>query len=432
MDSTRDGLIPDSDSSEFIEIGFDPPEFIDATSRYHLLQELGRGGMGVVYRARDLDLNRDVAIKILLREFVASCKAANQFINEARIMGMLQHPGIAHIYDYGTTESGQPFHAMKIVQGTTLAALLDERGTSIQLNAQLLSVFSHVCQTMAYTHSQHVIHLDLKPSNIMVGEFGEIHVMDWGLARSVDTIDYSLSSGRVRKNRRMADTEIKNGVHGTLQYMAPEQARGERVDKRTDVFCLGAILCQILTGFPPYWAKGRAKVLKMAREANLKPAFDRIDRSSKEETLVRLVKRCLQVDPTDRPWDATVLANEMVSYSESALERLRSDINQFFELSLDLFCIAGFDGYFRRINSNFTRVLGFSEHELLARPFISFVHPEDVQKTTDVMRKLLEGLPVVHFRNRYITKSREEIEFEWTAKSVVKENVIFAVARSIA
>ncbi len=121
----------------------------------------------------------------------------------------------------------------------------------------------------------------------------------------------------------------------------------------------------------------------------------------------------------------------MAAYGETALEQVESDMTRFFELSLDLFCIAGFDGFFRRINSNFSRVLGFSDNELLSRPFLGFVHEDDRRKTIDVMGKLLEGQPVVRFRNRYRTASGDSMLFEWTAKSITSENVIFAVARSM-
>ena len=172
-------------------------------------------------------------------------------------------------------------------------------------------------------------------------------------------------------------------------------------------------------------------VWKQAKKGSLEAAFDRLDNCSADSTLVRLAKRCLQVDPAKRPIDASEVAFEMASFRESALEQVECDMTRFFELSLDLFCIAGFDGFFRRINSNFSRVLGFSDHELLSRPFLDFVFKEDRLKTIDVMGELLKGQPVVRFCNRYLTISGETIMFEWTAKSIPEENVIFAVARQL-
>jgi serine/threonine protein kinase len=163
--------------------------------------------------------------------------------------------------------------------------------------------------------------------------------------------------------------------------MAPEQANGEGVNKRTDVFCLGANLCEILTGHPPYLGDCASDVLQLAKKADLSDAFGRLDRSAYDKVLIRLAKLCLQPNPMDRPWDAAILAKEMAIYSDSALDRQKSDISQFFELSLDLFCIAGFDGYFRRVDGDFNRVLGYTERELLARSCFFFFDPHHPEET---------------------------------------------------
>ncbi len=434
MDSTRHGNLSDTKTSDSFEIrDADPDEYIEATSRYQLGGEIGRGGMGVVFRARDLDLNRDVAVKLLSCGHGTADAAVTAFIQEAKIMGSLQHPGVVRIYEFGRTAGGRPFHVMKLVEGETLGTLIRERRNRENPDAQLLRVFSYVCQVMAYTHSQHFIHLDLKPANIMVGEFGEIHLMDWGLARSVDSGERPHpSSTGFRETVNPEQSTVENGrVHGTLPYMAPEQANGERVNKRTDVFCLGAILCEILTGYPPYLGECAVEVLQLAKNSDLSDAYARLDRSVYDKALIRLAKLCLQPNPSDRPWDAAILAKEMAIYSDSALDRLKNDISQFFELSLDLFCIAGFDGFFRRINSNFNRVLGYTERELLARPFLDFVHPDDREMTKAAMAKLEFGEPVFGFTNRYVTKSNEVIEFDWSAKSVVEKQLVFAVARRV-
>jgi len=126
-----------------------------------------------------------------------------------------------------------------------------------------------------------------------------------------------------------------------------------------------------------------------------------------------------------------VVANELSIYLESLLKRAESDLERFFELSLDLFCIAGLDGYFRRVNSNFQRVLGHSERSLLSRPFMDFVHPDDRAQTISVMSQLQAGRPVVEFQNRYSASNGTWRRFEWTAKSIPDDNIIFAVARDV-
>ena len=150
---------------------------------YELLDEIGRGGMGVVYRARDVALDRDVAVKLLSDRYPADSPAAQRFLGEARITGQLQHPGIPAVHELGTLADGRPFLAMKLIKGSTLEALLKHRPDPAADRGRLLAVFEAVCQAVGYAHAHGVIHRDLKPANVMVGAFGEVQVMDWGLAK---------------------------------------------------------------------------------------------------------------------------------------------------------------------------------------------------------------------------------------------------------
>lgn len=144
-----------------------------------------------------------------------------------------------------------------------------------------------------------------------------------------------------------------------------------------------------------------------------------------------MARNCLAPEVDLHPAHAGIVAKELTMYLESMLQRAETDLKRFFDLSLDLFCIAGLDGYFRRVNSNFSRVLGYNEKLLLSRPFLDFVHPDDRDDTIAVMGQLLEGRPVVQFQNRYQTEPGSWRRFEWTAKSVPDEGVIFAVAREV-
>jgi hypothetical protein len=150
---------------------------------YELLGELARGGMGVVYRARDVALGREVAVKVLLDRFPAGGLAAHRFLGEARITGQLQHPGIPAVHQVGTLPDGRPYLAMKLIKGRTLDQVLRERPNPAAERGRLLAVFAAVCQAVGYAHAHRVIHRDLKPANVMVGAFGEVLVMDWGLAK---------------------------------------------------------------------------------------------------------------------------------------------------------------------------------------------------------------------------------------------------------
>ncbi len=416
----------DSDSTGFLLAEDVPPSCLEATTRYQVLSELGRGGGGIVYKARDTELDRMVAVKVLRREFMNQPTIVNRFQQEAKIICHLQHPGVPPVFERGHCTDGRPFHSMKLVNGQTMLHVLNEPQAGGETQTPALHAFSQVCQTIAYTHSRNVVHLDLKPGNFMIGVFGEVYVMDWGTARFLDSDGGYASMGLNRPNR-----DRSRVVGGTLGYMAPEQARGGVLDKRTDVFALGSCLCHILTGEPPYFGKNVRQVHELAVEADLLPIHNDLQRCHNDSRLIRLAIRCLQSNPARRPRDAGEVAREIFDYQATALARFQNDMRRFFELSADLFCIAGLDGYFRRVNSNFPRLLGFSEQELLSRPFIDFVHPDDYARTAAAMAQLLEGKPVIRFENRYRQADGRFLRVEWTAKSIPEEGLIFAVAREL-
>ena len=415
--------------------------------RFRLEKEIARGGMGIILEARDMDVDRKVAIKLLLKQHQKNYHIHQQFINEARITGRLQHPGIIPIHETGKTLDDRPYFAMKLVNGMTLANLFAARSSPQDDLPRFLNIFEHVCQTLSYTHACGVIHCDIKPANIMVGAFGEVHLMDWGLARASsnrcvrsqvhDGVELFLpDDGAAEKLPGMSLQDLAadvpaGAVWGTPAYMSPEQARGECSDVRSDVFGLGGILCEILTGSPPYRGTNFLDVCFKATQADLDDTYSKLINSGADGVLVRLAMKCLSVDPDERPADASIVACELTLYLESLLRRAANDLEKFFELSLDLFCIAGLDGFFRRVNANFSRVLGYSETELLARPFLEFVHPEDREQTIAVMSQLQLGHPVVQFQNRYSASDGTWRCFEWTAKSVPRDRIIFAVARDV-
>ncbi|HWS73137.1 MAG TPA: serine/threonine-protein kinase, partial [Thermoanaerobaculia bacterium] len=212
-------------------------------TRYRIVRELGRGGMGVVYEAHDAELDRRVAIKVLATE-LASPAAAERMRREARVIARLEHPGIVPLHDVGTLADGRIFYAMKLVRGRRLDEIAhDERGTT-----ELLRIFLRLCEAVALAHARGVVHCDLKPENVMTGEFGEVLVMDWGVARSLE------------------DGEMERVIAGTRGFMAPEQERGEAVDATTDVYALGAILRAIVPKRPRLLEAIAAKATASRRE----------------------------------------------------------------------------------------------------------------------------------------------------------------------
>jgi serine/threonine-protein kinase len=242
--------------------------------------------MGVVLRAHEDTFRRTLAVKVLLTHHQERSDLASRFLEEAQLMGQLQHPGIPPVYHLGQLDDGRPYFSMKLVKGRTLAALLRERSSPAQEPLRFLDIFAQLCQTLAYAHSHGIIHRDLKPANIMVGAFGEVQVMDWGLAKVMANgrcqppgtdeyrgVDTSRSPEASREETR------SGAVLGTLSYMAPEQARGEveRLDERCDVFGLGAILCVMLTGQPPHVGISQEEVHCLAAQGDLADAYARLN-----------------------------------------------------------------------------------------------------------------------------------------------------------
>jgi serine/threonine-protein kinase len=303
------------------------PEPSSGTARYRFGAEIGRGGMGVVVEAIDGELERHVAVKVLQEGHRGEADLTRRFVDEARIAGRLQHPGVVPVYELGRLPDDRPFFTMKLVQGRTLADLLAARASPADELAHYLAVFEQVCQAMAYAHSKGVIHRDLKPSNVMVGAFGEVQVMDWGLAKVLgERRGSSPPSEPDRRGQPGGSPEHTHAgsVLGTPSYMAPEQARGEtaHADERADVFGLGGILCAILTGRPPFESSG-PDAHDQAAQADLAPALDRLQKCGADADLIALARACLEPGPERRPRDAGVVATTVIAYRESVERRLR-------------------------------------------------------------------------------------------------------------
>ncbi len=280
------------------------------TPHYELIEMLGEGGMGVVYTARQASLGRTIAMKMIKGEAARSDRHKNLFLTEAAVTGDLEHPNIVPIYDLGADDGGQLFYAMKKVEGTPWDEVIAEKTL-----AENVDILMRVADAVAFAHSRGVIHRDLKPENVMLGGFGEVLVMDWGLAASV-------SPGG--KAEPLADS----GTGGTPSYMAPEMAAGDpaRIGTHSDVYLLGAILYEIVTGFKPHTGGSVVECLCQA-------AQNVIQDSEAEGELVEIARKAMATEPADRYADVKVFQQairEYQAHSESfaLCQKARRDLER--------------------------------------------------------------------------------------------------------
>jgi serine/threonine-protein kinase len=285
-------------------------EGIPTPSHLRIYPELGRGGMGRIHPATDRNLLRHVALKRLARELVPESFYRDGFIAEAQITGQLEHPNIVPVHELALDPSGVPYFTMKLVQGEGFHHwLLDESRPpgSTQRLEEGLEIFLKVCDAIAYAHHRGVIHRDLKPDNIIVAGFGQVYVMDWGLARLSRTRP---ASG---KNAQMEAP----GPVGTPAYMSPEQARGtpQEMDERSDVFGLGAILYEIVSGLTPYGFEVDAdRIIELAKVGRVIPIDKAVGKIGASKRIRAIVDRATQPKPEDRYQSVMDLKREVHAF----------------------------------------------------------------------------------------------------------------------
>lgn len=333
--------------------------------RYRVINRVGLGGMGEVWRVEDRQLRRMLAIKTLNERNRLRRSAHARLQREAMLLGGLTHPGIPPVHERGELLNGIPYFAMKLVEGRTLADLMKERKDSHDRLGYFLGVFERIANTMAFAHRQAVIHRDLKPQNVMVGRFGEVQIMDWGMARRLsedgsiklpngddmpsaqttgerETTPDRISERGLGSSLRVAETMsgaadpsrvdplrtmTRDGdVIGTPAYMSPEQARGEvrSLAATADVFSLGAVLYEILTGQTPTAQVPTDRLLETIRSNDISIDVGLLNAAGVDGALADLCTDCLQPNAADRTSDAGQVAERIAGYLEAAEERVHN------------------------------------------------------------------------------------------------------------
>jgi len=307
-----------------------PPPLRPLTGRYEVGKRLGEGGMGVVHLARDRNLGRDVALKSIPAEKMSDVRLA-RFVTEARITAQLEHPGIVPVHDLFVSKDGDVFYSMKRVQGEGLDEVLDElrAGDAAALARNnlihLLTVFRSASYAVAYAHTRRVVHRDLKPANIMLGDFGEVLVMDWGVARLLDDAPEELLS--VAREGASLLATADGAMVGSPAYMAPEQFTegGEDVSPASDVYSLGVILYELLSLQRPFKAESLGRLLYLVAKGATQPPSSVAPEREIPAEVEAICMRALSRRPKDRYAHAGELADALGEWLEGVGPRHEAD-----------------------------------------------------------------------------------------------------------
>ena len=300
--------------------------------RFELQGELGHGGMGRVYAARDPDLRRTVAVKVLLPDRRGSAGSIRRFVAEAQVTSQLQHPNIVPVYELGSGAQGEVFFAMKKVEGRSLRDVLaalrrgDDDARRHWTRHRLLTTFVQVCHAVAYAHQRGVLHRDLKPENVMLGPFGEVLVMDWGIARVLGERESVTSSwggeDDVRIERVPMRRTATGSAMGTLGYMSPEQLDGRvtDLDPRTDVWSLGAVLFEVLT-LSRAWTGGPMEIVRRVQQDPPPDPRRRSPRQSVGDEIAEITMQAMARAPAERFSSAAELGEAVEGFLEGSRRR---------------------------------------------------------------------------------------------------------------
>lgn len=411
--------------------------------RLRLKQLHSQGGIGQVWRAQDTLLGREVALKELLPELRGSKKHRERFFREARVGAQLSHPGTAPVYEY-REDSGRCYYTMKFYSGRTFTEAIRDvhfdtaiaaqdpasgaPGASIERLFPLLEQFLSICDTIAYAHAKGIVHRDLKGENVMLGEYGEVTVIDWGLAKSIRG-----GSGVVTPEHDPSGESptIEGERIGTPGFMAPEQARGElsAIDEQTDVYGLAAILYELLTTRGPFSGTTANEIMHRV-EVEL-PSPPSLTHPATPAELEAICLKGLSKLKEDRHASAAELRDAVRDWLGEQVRQQRESDRQakFFALSQDLFVSLNDRGLIHQVNPAYERFFGFDGRLSVGKHYLSGVHPDDVERATAVFKKVQRGISQPDMVIRITGADGEYHPVSWTLTRVPGEKTIYAVGR---
>jgi PAS domain S-box-containing protein len=387
---------------------------------YEIVSQIGVGGMGEVYRARDIKLGRSVAIKVLPEAFASDAERIARLEREAKVLASLNHPHIAALYGFEAVDS-RPFLVMEFVEGDTLADRLAPGPLRVE---EALRIGIQIAEALEAAHERGIVHRDLKPANVKITPEGEVKLLDFGVAKPATLPVTAISD-------LPTAVTISGAVLGTVLYMSPEQLLGDGVDTRTDLFSLGIVLYEMATGQRPF--TGTTTVAVLNDILNKEPTPPSQLNAAISPQLEGIIVKALEKDK-ERRYQSALIVKAQCTHVQDLL-RLQaggSELDALFAFSSDLLCVAGFDGYFKRVNPAWEKTIGFTDAELLTRPWINFVHPVDRESTIRAaVDAAASGVVIAHHVNRYVCKHGGYRWLLWSSTPVPERQLFYASARDI-
>ncbi|MEM9587816.1 MAG: PAS domain S-box protein [Planctomycetota bacterium] len=425
-------------------------ESSEQTKRFSLKDIVSVGGSGQVWLARDTQLGREVAVKELRPERASREAYRKRFRREAMITARLSHPGVVPLYDY-VEGDGEAFYTMQFIQGRTLRELARKLHRESSRSdpypiAEQLKLLQHVvsvCNTIAYAHSKRILHRDLKGDNVIVGQYGEVRVVDWGIAKHLaedDVVqDLAGSTNPSRSPSTVVESELRSHTMegsqlGTPGYMSPEQVVGAvaEIDERTDVYGLAALTYEVLTGYAPFQARDLDQVLANVRSAPPKPPSELVP--GVPQALEAICLQGLSKSKQDRQQSALEFGRAIEDWVASQLQRHRSaeERERLFALSQDLLAIVDADGVIRQVNPACERLFGWTADEMVGRRDVDLVHPDDrADVIANRTHMLASNEPTIGFERKIRCKDGS---FRWISLNttpVPEERTIYIVGRDV-
>lgn len=408
--------------------------------RLRLKKLHSQGGIGQVWLAEDTLLGREVAMKELLPELRGSRTHRERFFREARVGAQLSHPGTAPVYEY-REEGGRCYYTMKFYRGRTFSEVIedahakDQEGSDGSLSSferlfPLLEQFLSICDTIAYAHSQGIVHRDLKGENVLLGEFGEVTVIDWGLAKSIVAGEGAVSPS----HESDPDQKTLEGERlGTPGYMAPEQARGDlaAIDQRTDVYGLAAVLYEVLTTRPPFRGQTANEVMHHVEVSP--PAPPSLSHAETPAELEAICLRGLEKRKEDRYRSAADLRDAVRGWLALQVHQQQESDRQakFFALSQDLFIALDERGFIKQVNPAYSRFFGFGPAEKTGKHYADRIHPDDIPRAKQMFKQVQRGISQKDTVIRIADSEDVFRPVSWTVTHIPGEPMMYAVGRPL-